>query len=123
MSQARTDIDGNTAHDAANAQKLSPAKQDKVAHPARTAMTKDASARGKPARPTQSQLNWLACGIDQAGGKLPLFDSSGRKVSERTVVSCIEKGWAEPWFNNPLKPDWQVCRLTNAGRALVESGT
>jgi hypothetical protein len=28
----------------------------------------------------------------------------------------MEQGWAEPWFANPLKPDWLVCRLTQAGR-------
>jgi hypothetical protein len=28
-------------------------------------------------------------------------------------------GWAEPWFSNPLKPDWLVCKLTDTGRALL----
>ena len=57
-------------------------------------------------------------GLEQAGGKLPLFDRNGQRVSERTVRSCIDKGWAEPWFANPLKPDWLVCKITDAGRAL-----
>ena len=73
----------------------------------------------RPARPTASQRSWLARGLDQPGGKLPLFDATGQRVSERTVRSCIEKGWAEPWFANPLKPDWLVCKLTAAGRAAV----
>ena len=70
-------------------------------------------------KPTAPQLRWLRRGLDQAGGKLPLFDEAGQRVSERTVRSCIEKGWAAPWFANPLKPDWQVCKLTSSGRALL----
>ena len=68
---------------------------------------------------TPNQMRWLAQGLDQAGGKLPLFDENGQRISERTVLSCIEKGWAKPWFDNPIKPDWQVCGLTEAGRQLV----
>lgn len=68
-----------------------------------------------------SQIRWLMRGLSQAGGKLPLFDEEGRRVSERTVQSCLDKGWAEPWFDNPIKPDWQVCRLTESGRRLLES--
>ncbi len=73
----------------------------------------------KSAKPTPTQHQWLRRGLDQPGGKLPLFDEYGRQVSERTVKSCIEKGWAEPWFANPLKPDWLVCRLTDSGREAV----
>ncbi len=72
-----------------------------------------------PSQPTAPQLKWLHRGLTQAGGKLPLFDETGRRVSRRTVMSCIERGWAEPWFANPLKPDWLVCRLTQAGRTLA----
>lgn len=70
-------------------------------------------------RPSSSQRRWLRRGLDQAGGKLPLFDDGGQRVNERTVRSCIGNGWAEPWFANPLKPDWLVCRLTPAGRETV----
>ncbi|MGB1027900.1 MAG: hypothetical protein ACPGYL_15180, partial [Rhodospirillaceae bacterium] len=55
------------------------------------------------------------------GGKLPLFDRIGQKVSEQTVRSCVRNGWAEPWFKNPLKPDWLVCRLTPLGWAVAEA--
>ena len=65
-----------------------------------------------------AQIRWLVRGLSQAGGKLPLFDEQGRRVSERTVQSCLDKGWAEPWFDNPIKPDWQICRLTDAGCRL-----
>jgi hypothetical protein len=70
-------------------------------------------------RPTAAQRAWLRCGLNQAGGKLPLFDSDGQRVSERTIRSCIDQGWAEPWFNNPIKPDWLVCKLTEPGRDAV----
>src|SRR5436190_18847734 len=70
-------------------------------------------------RPTPQQLHWLRRGVGQPGGKLPLFDEWGQRISERTVRSCIDQGWAEPWFSNPLKPDWLVCKLTDAGRSAV----
>lgn len=70
-------------------------------------------------KPTQPQLRWLSRGLDQPGGKLPLFDQLGQRVSERTVRSCIDNGWAESWFANPIKPDWLICRLTETGYALV----
>ena len=69
--------------------------------------------------PTPAQRKWLHRGLSQAGGKLPLFDEVGRRVSGRMVQVCIAHGWAEPWFANPLKPDWLVCRLTAEGRRLI----
>lgn len=79
------------------------------------------SARRKP-RPTVAQLAWLSRGLDQAGGKLPLFDRYGQRYDSRTIRSCIEQGWAEPWFKNPIKPDWLVCRLTDMGRFVADAG-
>ncbi len=70
--------------------------------------------------PTPAQRAYLQRGLDQPGGKLPLFDKQGQAVSARTVRICVEHGWAEPWFNNPIKPDWIVCRLTDAGRKAIE---
>jgi hypothetical protein len=26
---------------------------------------------------------------------------------------------AAPWFSNPLKPDWLVCKLTHLGRVIA----
>jgi hypothetical protein len=69
--------------------------------------------------PSPTQLNWLRRGLSQPGGKLPLFDNWGQRVNEQTVRSCIAHGWAEPWFANPLKPDWLVCKLTSAGRSIA----
>ena len=70
-------------------------------------------------RPTEAQRRYLERGLTQPGGKLPLFDREGREVPHNTVKACIAHGWAEPWFSNPVKPDWVVCKLTPAGyRAL-----
>jgi hypothetical protein len=76
-------------------------------------------ARGGSKKPTAAQVAYLKRGLGQPGGKLPLFDGNGREISARTIRACIRHGWAEPWFSNPVKPDWLVCRLTARGRALV----
>jgi hypothetical protein len=78
-------------------------------------------AAGTPAktRPSRAQRAYLRRGLDQPGGKLPLFDRQGQEISPQTVRACIARGWAEPWFSNPLKPDWLVCKLTDAGRAIL----
>lgn len=66
-------------------------------------------------RPTEAQLRYLRRGLAQPGRKLPLFDEVGQQIVAKTVRSCIRQGWAEPWFNNPIKRDWLVCRLTDSG--------
>jgi hypothetical protein len=71
--------------------------------------------------PSAAQLRYLRCGLHEAGGKLPLFDHFGQAIAKNTIRSCIEHGWAEPWFDNPVKPDWLVCRLTKSGRQMVEN--
>ncbi len=73
-------------------------------------------------RPSQTQRAWLGRGLDQPGGKLPLFDEDGQSYAAQTIRSCIAQGWAEPWFNNPLKPEWLVCRLTSSGRLVAAPG-
>lgn len=77
------------------------------------------SRASKPKTATAGQLAWLRRGLEQPGGKLPLFDESGQRVSASVVRSCLGAGWAEPWFQNPIKPTWEVCRLTDAGRAML----
>jgi hypothetical protein len=69
--------------------------------------------------PTPTQLAWLRRGLTQPGGKLPLFDESGQRVRRSVVSSCRTAGWAESWFHNPIKPGWDICRLTEAGRAML----
>lgn len=75
------------------------------------------------AKPSPVQKAWLQRGLNQPGGKLPLFDANGQPINPRTIKSCIDQGWAEPWFANPIKPDWLVCKLTDAGRSIVMEGT
>ena len=72
------------------------------------------------ARPTRDQRRYLCLGLDQPGGKLPLFDTAGQAFDPRLIRACIDRGWAAPWFDNPIKPDWLVCRLTEAGRAVAK---
>ena len=87
---------------------------------------KTGGAGGGPVRPggrlSAAQRRYLERGISQPGGKLALFDTNGREIDPRTIRSCIERGWAEPWFSNPLKPDWLVCKLTKEGREAVKRG-
>ncbi|MBP2297893.1 hypothetical protein [Azospirillum picis] len=81
-----------------------------------------AKSRRSPSRSTPSgvQAAWLRRGLEQPGGKLPLFDDRGQRVKRPTVEACLRAGWAERWFDNPLKPDWLVCRLTAAGRDALD---
>lgn len=69
--------------------------------------------------PALTDLLYLRRGLTQPGGKLPLFDLDGQTVDSAIVRRCLDRGWAEPWFSNPLKPDWLVCKLTDAGRRLA----
>lgn len=73
-------------------------------------------------KPSAAQYRYLKRGLDQAGGKLPLFDLDGQRINEQTIRSCIKKGWATQWARNPIKPDWLVCKLTKAGRDAVRRG-
>ena len=70
-------------------------------------------------RPTAPQRRYLERGLDQPGGKLPLFDRDGREVPKKTIEACIAHGWAEQWTRNPIKPDWLVCRLTAEGYRVL----
>jgi hypothetical protein len=80
----------------------------------------EVSSRG----PNPAQRRYLLRGLKQPGGKLPLFDEYGQHVHPALVRACIAHGWAEPWFGNPMKPDWLVSKLTDKGRlALGEEAT
>jgi len=70
-------------------------------------------------RPNPAQRRYLIRGLKQPGGKLPLFDEEGQHVHPALVRACIAHGWAEPWFGNPLKPDWLICKLTEKGRRAL----
>lgn len=73
-------------------------------------------------RPSDAQRRYLERGLNQPGGKLPLFDGEGREISAKTVEACVARGWAEPWFTNPLKPGWLVCKLTTEGVRVLGGG-
>ncbi len=77
------------------------------------------SERVHEARPSEAQARYLARGLAEPGGKLPLFDREGREIPKKTIEACIAHGWAEPWIANPMKPDWLVCRLTPAGYRVL----
>ena len=70
-------------------------------------------------RPSEAQMRYLERGLTQPGGKLPLFERDGREVSKKTIESCLAHGWAARWMQNPIKPDWLVCRLTAAGYRVL----
>jgi hypothetical protein len=80
--------------------------------------TPEISESGKT-RPNPAQRSYLARGLEQPGGKLPLFDEYGQHVHPALVKACVAHGWAEQWFGNPLKPDWLICKLTEEGRRLA----
>ena len=71
--------------------------------------------------PTVGELLYLRRGLTQPGGKLPLFDLDGQEVNIAIVKKCLSAGWAQPWFKNPLKPDWLVCKLTPLGRQVAST--
>jgi len=73
-----------------------------------------------PAAPTEEQRRWLASGLQQPGGKLPLYDDKGARISAELMASCISVGWAEPWAINPTRTENQICRLTDAGREALQ---
>ena len=73
-------------------------------------------------KPNAAQRKYLARGLKEPGGKLPLFDEYGQHIHPALVRACIAHGWAEPWFGNPLRPDWLVCKLTEKGRQVVAGG-
>jgi len=66
------------------------------------------------------QKRYLQRGLSEPGGKLPLFDKQGQRIKDQTIRACIKNGWCEPWYKNPVKPDWLVCKLTENGVAVLK---
>ncbi len=75
----------------------------------------------KTNKPSLAQMRYLERGLSQPGGKLPLFDHDGQRIKAQTIRACMDHGWCEPWYANPIKPDWLVCKLTPSGISLVQS--
>ena len=71
-------------------------------------------------RPNPAQRRYLLSGLTQPGGKLPLFDREGQHIHPALIRACVAHGWAEPWFGNPMKPEWLVCKLTEKGRRVLD---
>lgn len=74
--------------------------------------------RTRPVLSTRERA-YLSLGLNQPGGKLPIFDDAGQTIPSSVVRKCIQQGYAERWFANPMKPDWLVCRITDAGRQAL----
>ncbi len=70
-------------------------------------------------RLSDAEREYLEMGAEQPGGKLPLFDYRGQEIPKAVIRQCLQKGYAEPWFANPMKPNWLVCRLTPKGKAAI----
>ena len=92
-------------------------ERDKAGQSDAPELAEEGQAAG--ARPNAAQRSYLLRGFSQAGGKLPLFDRDGQHIHPALVRACIAHGWAAPWFGNPLKPDWLVCKLTEKGRRAL----
>ena len=71
-------------------------------------------------RLASGERRYLRMGLQQPGGKLPLFDENGQEIPAKMIRDCVKKGLVEPWFANPLKPEWLVCRLTKHGRSEAQ---
>lgn len=84
----------------------------------RTAVRKPAGRSTR--RMTVGQKQYLMRGLAEPGGKLPLFDLNGQRISRQTIESCLNNGWCEPWTKNPILPSWLVCRLTSKGKAALK---
>ena len=65
--------------------------------------------------PHAVEIAWLARGLKQPGGKLPLFDEWGQKVSSRTVRFCVGCGTA-PGAATPAS-DAAMIRALSVGAA------
>ncbi len=70
--------------------------------------------------PTEEQRRWLRSGLHQPGGKLPLYDAEGGRVSALLIEACLQAGWAEPWVPGPTLAKVRICRLTATGKASLE---
>ncbi len=78
------------------------------------------SVSGK--KPSATQLQYLLRGMNEPGGKLPLFDRDGQRINKQTIRSCLKNGWCKEWRRNPVKTNWLVCKLTKTGREAVKRG-
>lgn len=69
---------------------------------------------------TDEQRRWLSLGLQQPGGKLPLYDEKGNRIPAELISACIQAGWAEPWVINPDGSASKVCRITESGKLALQ---
>ena len=62
---------------------------------------------------------WLRGGESRVDGRLALFDRFGEPIDRKVIKTAIASGLAEPWFANPMRPQWTVCRLTPKGHDFL----
>lgn len=74
-------------------------------------------------KPTETQYKYLTRGLNDEGGKLPLFDRHGQRIRRRTIKACLSHGWSKPMYKYMVQSDWQFCRLTAKGRKQLKSKT
>lgn len=72
-----------------------------------------------PYEMSAAQRAYLKRGVGQPGGRLPLFDWSGQKVSTSTVQACVRRGWAERVTSSP-QAQLPHYRLTESGSDLLD---
>lgn len=85
----------------------------------RDAPQSSVAASARSSAPSLAQRRYLSLGLEQPGGKLPLFDRIGQKIPARTIRACMSAGWCDPWYANPVEPKWLVCKLTEDGRTVA----
>lgn len=73
-----------------------------------------------PATVSEEQRRWLRVGLDQPGGKLPLYDDYGNRISQSLIDSCLLNGWVEAWAGRPSGAPVRICRLTESGVSALQ---
>ena len=67
---------------------------------------------------TQKERDYLRMGINQPGGKLPLFDGQGQEINLSVIKACVNKGLAEQWFcllyTSPSPRDATLSRMPSS---------
>lgn len=72
----------------------------------------------KRRRLTPADRRLLVRALRHPGGKLPMF-RGGRRVPLTVYRKLGDMGLARTWFPDPLRRNWSIYRLTEAGRVLA----